>query len=299
MSHLLLQAPNLIAFVRAVESGSFSAASRILGTTPSAVSKGIARLERELGVKLFRRSTRQLDLTPDGLVFFNRVAPLLRDLDDSADAIRPGGDARGRLRVSMPSDLGRLLLQPLASRFLPRHPGLEVDLVLVDRPVDVVSEGFDVVFRVGNPAESDLRSRLLAQLDMVLVASPALLGVHGAPFTVDELRELPFVRYLMKGRSYPLSFDDGATFVPRGPVGVDTGAGLREAALLGIGVAYLMRCVVQADIDAGRLVPVLPTQALPSLPLHALHAFGRLTPVRVRLMTEFVAAESGRFGSHA
>lgn len=299
MSQLLLQAANLLAFVRVVEAGSFSAASRITGTTPSAVSKSIARLEHELGVKLFRRSTRQLDLTPDGLVFYNRVAPLLRDLDDSADAIRPEGEARGRIRVSLPGDLGRLLLEPIASRFLPGHPDLELDLVLVDRPVDVVGEGFDVVFRVGHPAESDLRSRVLAQLDMVLVASPGLLARHGMPGTLDALRDMPFVRYLMKGRSYPLTFDDGTTFVPRGPLGVDTGAGLREAALRGIGVAYLMTCTVQADIDAGRLVPVWPAQALPSLPLHALHAFGRLTPARVRLLTDFVATECRRLASPA
>jgi len=299
MSHLLHQAANLVAFVRSVEAGSFSAASRITGTTPSAVSKSIARLEAELGVRLFRRSTRQLDLTPDGLVFFNRVAPLLRDLDDSADAIRPEGEARGRLRVSMPSDLGRLLMQPLATRFVAAHPGLELDMVLVDRPVDVVGEGFDVVFRVGHPAESDLRSRLLAQLDMALVASPTLLATHGTPSTVDELRELPFVRYLMRGRSYPLTFDDGSTFVPRGPVGVDTGVALREAAIQGVGVGYLMACTVQADIDAGRLVRLLSAQSLPSLPLHALHAFGRLTPVRVKRLTEFVAAEGVRFASGA
>jgi DNA-binding transcriptional LysR family regulator len=299
MSNLLHQSAHLLAFVRAVEAGSFSAASRITGSTPSAISKGVAKLEAELGVKLFRRSTRSLTLTSEGRVFFDRVAPLLRELDDSADAIRPHGAARGRIRVSMPSDLGRLMLGSLSRNFLRKHKELELDLVLVDRLVDVVSEGFDLVFRVGHLSASDLNARTLADLEMVLVASPACLMEHGRPTSIAELRELPFVRYLMRGRSYPITFSDQTTFVPEGPIGVDTGSALREAVLRGIGVAYLMKCTVQDDIDNGSLVQVLPRHPLPSLPLQAVHAFGRLTPARVKLITDFVGQEIRRLTAAA
>lgn len=289
--NLINQTPSLVAFVRTVESGSFSAAARSAGMTPSAVSKGIARLEAELGAKLFRRSTRHLSLTPEGQAFFERVAPLLRGIEDSADAVRPAGDARGVLKVSMPSEIGRLLMAPITTRFLARHEGLELDLSLSDRHVDVIREGYDLVFRVGIVQDSDLKSRTLATLDMALVASPAFLARHGQPGTLEQLRGLPFVRYLFRGRALPVGFDDGTSIQPRGRIGLDTGAGLRAAALSGMGVAHLMKCTVQDDLDRGDLVEVLPQLKLPSLPLQSMHAFGRLTPARVRLFTEFVARE--------
>lgn len=291
MSTLLNQSAGLVAFVRAVEAGSFSAAARNAGTTPSAISKAIRRLEAELGAQLFRRSTRTLSLTPDGQAFFNRIAPLLRDIQDSADAVRPTGGARGRLQVSMPGELGRLLMEPITTRFLAAHPQLELDLALADRHVDVIGEGYDVVFRVGSTLESGLKMRTLASLDMVLVASPAFLHRAGEPHSVRELRELPFVRYLFAGRTLPLTFKDGSTIAPRGRIGLDTGFGLHAAALSGMGIAHLMKCTVQADLDRGNLVQLLRDHPLPPLPLLALHAFGKLTPARVRLFSDFIEQE--------
>jgi len=294
MSTLLNQSAGLIAFVRVVEAGSFSEAARNTGTTPSAISKAIRRLEGELGAQLFRRSTRTLSLTPDGQAFFDRVAPPLRDIEDSADAIRPGGGAHGRLRVSMPSELGRLLMGPITTKFLAMYPQLDLDLALSDRQVDVIGEGYDLVFRVGTTVESELKMRTLAQLEMALVASPALLLQTGEPRSIQELRELPFVRYLLAGRTLPLTFTNGITITPRGRIGLDTGFGLRAAALNGMGVAHLMKCTVQADLDRGDLVQLMPRQRLPSLPLLTLHAFGKLTPARVKLLSGFVEQEIRR-----
>jgi DNA-binding transcriptional LysR family regulator len=291
MSNLLNQSASLVAFVRAVEAGSFSAAARNAGTTPSAISKGIHRLETELGALLFRRSTRTLSLTPEGEAFFERIAPLVHGIEDSADAIRPSGGAQGRLRVSMPGELGRLLMPSITTQFLTRHTALELDLTLSDRHVDVIGEGYDVVFRVGHTAQGELKARTLARLDMALVASPAFVHQRGNPGTPEELRELPFVRYLMRGRSLPITFSDGTSIVPQGRIGLDTGFGLRSAALNGMGVAYLMKCTVQENLDRGELVQLMPQFPLPSLPLRAVHAFGGLTPARVRLFSEFVAAE--------
>jgi DNA-binding transcriptional LysR family regulator len=292
MSGVLNQSASLIAFVRVVEAGSFSAAARHAGTTPSAVSKAIQRLETELGVKLFRRSTRTLSLTPDGQAFFQRVAPLLRGIEDSADAIRPNGEARGRLRVSMPSELGRLLIGPITATFLGRHRGLELDLDLADRHVDVIREGYDVVFRVGTTVESGLKMRTLIRLETVLVSSPMFLRQWGEPRSTQELGALPFVRYLLDGRLRPLAFSDGSTILPQGRIGLDTGFGIRAAALNGMGVAHLMKCAVQEDLDRGDLVRLMPSLRLPSLPLLALHPFGRLAPMRVKLLTDFVEQEA-------
>lgn len=295
--NLLNQTASLVAFVRVVESGSFSAAARMVGMTPSAVSKGIARLEAELGATLFRRSTRQLSLTGDGQAFFERIAPLLRGLEDSADAIRAAGDARGLLRASLPSELGRLLMPAIAHEFLARHEDLSLELSLSDRHVEVIREGFDVVFRVGIAQDSDLRARQLAKLEMALVASPALLAHAGQPGSLDALRALPFARYLLHGRVLPIAFEDGSSIQPGGRIALDTGAGLRAAALQGLGVAHLMKCTVQADLDRGDLVEVMPQRRLPALPLQALHAFGGTTPVRVRLFTDFIAQQVGRLAA--
>ncbi|OBU66032.1 LysR family transcriptional regulator [Stenotrophomonas maltophilia] len=289
--NLLNNTTTLLAFVRSIETGSFSAAARALGLTPSSVSKSITRLEAELRAKLFHRSTRHLQPTEEGLALFERVAPLLRGLEDAADAIRTDGDARGLLRVSMPGEIGRLLQNSLTTRFLDAHPGLRLDLSLSDRHVDVIREGYDVAFRIGYPADSDLTAHPIATLAMALVASPALLSRCGMPVTPEDLRNLPMLRYLFESRSAAITFADGTSMQPNGRVGLDTGAALRAAALAGVGVAHLTRCSVQHDLDCGALVQVLPSRRLQDLPLQTIHAFGRLMPARVRLLTDFVTAE--------
>ncbi|MCU1758785.1 LysR family transcriptional regulator [Pseudomonas sp. 14P_8.1_Bac3] len=291
MSSLLNQSSSLIAFVRVVETGSFSAAARNSGTTPSAISKSIARLETELQATLFRRSTRSLSLTPEGQAFFDRVAPLLRAIDDSADAVRPVGDARGHLRVSMPSELGRLLMPAIHSTFLAAHPDVDLDLTLLDHHVEVISEGYDVIFRVGSLVDSTLKARTLARMSMVLVASPSFLCAHGHPASIDDLRRTPFARYQLSGRTLPIFFENGETLLPRGRIGLDSGFGLRAAALEGMGVAYVMRCMVQQDLETGKLVELLREHPLPELALHAVHAFGNITPIRVKIFTDFIRNE--------
>lgn len=294
MPHLLSEAPGLVAFVRSVEAGSFSAAARDLGTTPSAVSKSVARLERHLGARLFRRSTRILALTPDGQAFFDRVAPLLQEIEQSADAVQAPTDVRGRLRVSLPGEIARLLMDAILTDFLARHPSLDLEIGITDRPVELIREDYDVVFRVGPVVEGDLVVRTLAQLEMVLVASPAFLDRWGVPRSVDDLRSLPFARYFVGRRAPEIRFADGTSIATRGRVGFDSGFGLCAAARLGLGVAYVTRCIVEQDLRRGDLVVVLPGKPLPPMPFQALHAFGQGAPMRVRLLSDFIAGEIGR-----
>jgi DNA-binding transcriptional LysR family regulator len=239
-----------------------------------------------------------LSLTPEGQAFFERVAPLLQAIDDSADALRHTGGARGHLRVSMPSELGRLLIPQIHSVFLADHPDLELDLTLLDHHVEVIREGYDMILRVGSLADSDLKRRTLAQLEMALVASPLFLAQRGNPTSIEALRALPFVRYQLNGRTLPIVFANGETLVPRGRIGLDSGFGLRVAALEGMGVAYLMKCTVQQDLDSGALVQVLPDQTLPTMGIHSLHAFGALTPIRVKLFADFVQQTLSGLGGH-
>ena len=279
----------LLAFVRAVEAGSFSAAARLAGTTPSAVSKNVERLEKRLGVKLFLRSTRSLSLTVDGTAYYERVAPLLRALDDADEALEGAGRASGLLRVSIPAILGPALVDALTRDFVARYPEIKLEISITDRHVDLVREGFDVALRTGRVADSDWIVRPLGSLPLVLVASPAYLGRAGQPQSIEQLGQAAHIRYMLGARAYPISFANGESLTPAGVLDTDSGQAMRSAALNHMGIAQLLRFAVEADLQAGRLVEVMPDHPLALVPAQALHAFGRVPPLRVRLFTDFVA----------
>ncbi|WP_423193610.1 LysR family transcriptional regulator [Cupriavidus sp. H18C2] len=283
----------LSAFVRAVEAGSFTAAARLLGTTPSAVSKSISRLEARLGARLFHRSTRAFVLTDEGNAYYGRVAPLVRGLEEASEVLARPTAAVGRLRVSMPSDLGRTLLGPITATLLPRHPRLSLDVSVTDQHVDLIREGFDLALRAGHPGDSGLYARPLADLPLVLVASPAYLASHGEPRTVADLSRHRHVRYRLAGQPLPITFADGLRLPVDGTFDTDSGEAMRVAAVNGLGIAQLLRTIVQDDLAAGRLRQVLPDAPLRAVPLQVLHGFGRRLPTRARVFVDFVAAELG------
>jgi DNA-binding transcriptional LysR family regulator len=279
----------LHAFVRAAEAGSFSAAARLAGTTPSAVSKSVERLEQRLGVKLFLRSTRSLALTVDGTAYYERVAPLLHSLDEASDVLSNAERARGVLRVSLPGVLGPTLVEHLTGGFVRRYPDIKLEISITDRHVDLVREGFDAALRVGAVEAVDWMVRRIATLPLVLVAAPDWLDHAGYPSTRDDLLQAAHVRYRLGSHAYPIRFADGFELAIDGALDTDSGQVMRTAALAGIGIAQLLRLAVADDLAAGRLVELLPHDPLASIPVQALHAFGRLVPLRVRLFTDYLA----------
>jgi DNA-binding transcriptional LysR family regulator len=291
MTTILEKTAGLVAFVRTVDAGSFQAASRLVGSSPSAVSKSVARLERRLGVRLIQRSTRQLGLTSEGIAYYERVAPLLRALDDAEDVVQMADTARGLLRVTAPVELGRGLIASWAQAFLLQHAEVKLELNVTDRHADLIREGYDVAVRMGALSDTGLIARKIANLPIVLVASPAYVERRGYPATVEDLQRHDFVRYRMAGRPYPVTFADGTVMVPDGRLDVDDGGAIRHAALAGAGIAHLMGVAVQDDLDSGRLVRILPEVAMPTMPVHIVHAFGRQLPVRARLFVEFLASQ--------
>lgn len=278
----------MVAFVRTVETGSFSAAAKNLGLTPSAASKSVSRLELLLGTKLLRRSTRTLSLTDEGEAFYDVLTPLLRAVEKSADVARPRSYASGHLRVGLPGDLGLQILKPVFSEFMEHHPAISLEISTTDRHVDVLRENFDVVFRVGGVKQNTLMSRTIANLDMVLVASPKLVERYGSISEIDDLRLLPFARYVLGGVPYSIRFLDGNEITPEGRVDLDSAAAIREAAISGIGAGHLIRRLVQQDIDQGRLVELLPSMALETVPLRAVHVSGSMPPLRLQVLIQFV-----------
>ena len=283
----------MLAFVKTVEAGSFTNASRTIGSSPSAIAKSVARLERRLGVRLLQRSTRTLGLTAEGSAYYERIAPLLRAIEDADSVVQTVDDARGLLRVTAPSDLGRTLIGAWMEAFASRHPRLKLELSILDRRVDLIREGYDVAVRVGAISDTGLVARKLADLPLALVASPDYIARRGAPRSLNDLRQHACLRYVLAGRPYAWRWRDGATLVPDGPLDSNDGHALRLAALYGAGIAHLLRASVAHDLAAGRLIVVLPDSPMPSVPVHALHAFGRQVPPRVRLFIDFLVDRIG------
>ena len=288
MTSILEKTAGLAAFVRTVDAGSFSAASRAIGASQSAVSKSVARLEQRLGVALFQRSTRTLSLTADGQAYYERVAPLLRAIDAAEDVVQVAATARGLLRVTAPQEFGRVLIPAWADEFLDRHPGLKLELSVTDRFVDIIREGFDVAIRMGTLSDSDLVSRKITDLRWIMVAAPLYAQRHGVPATLDDLRSHACLRYVVGGRAWPIGLADGTTVVRDGRFDSDDSGALRRAAVNAAGIAYLLKVTVAEDLAAGRLIEVLPHVAMSRLPVYALHSFGRQLPVRARLFIDFL-----------
>jgi DNA-binding transcriptional LysR family regulator len=288
MASILEKTTGLVAFVRTVDAGSFSAASRLIGSSQSAVSKSVARLERRLGVRLIQRSTRTLSLTAEGTAYYERVAPLLRAIEEAEDVVQVASEAKGLLRVSAPQEFGRLLIATWAPEFLARHPAVKLELNVTDRNVDIIREGYDLAIRMGALRDTELVSRKLADLHWILVASPAYLEKRGRPETIEDLRSHSCVRYLSAGRPWPFEFASGESVVPDGQFDTDDSGSIRQAALNAAGIAYQLRMTVTDYLKEGRLVEVLPHLAMPALPAYALHAFGRQLPIRGRLFIDFL-----------
>ncbi|MCY0854959.1 LysR family transcriptional regulator [Cupriavidus sp. D39] len=288
MTTILEKTTGLVAFVRTAEEGSFSAGSRVLGSSQSAVSKSVARLESRLGVRLFQRSTRTLSLTAEGQAYYERVAPLLRAIDEADDIAVGAASVQGLLRVSAPQEFGRMLIACWAAEFLAHYPDVKIELQVTDRFVDIIREGYDVAVRMGALNDSELISRKITDLNWVMVASPSYIRKHGLPRTVEELASHTGLRYAVGGKPWPVAFADGTTLLLESRFDTDDSGSIRRAALAGAGIAYLLRVTVAEDLAAGDLVQILPQHALTRIPAYALHGFGKQLPARTRLFIEFL-----------
>jgi DNA-binding transcriptional LysR family regulator len=235
----------LAAFVRAAETRSYVAASRILGLSPSAIGKSISRLESKLGVRLFHRSTRSIALTEEGTLFFERCRQILEDLDEAqAELTRSATSPRGRLRISVPA-AGHRLLMPVLPSFRQAYPDIELDIDFSDRLVDVIDEGFDMVIRSGELTDSRLSARRLCPFRFKLCASPAYFDTHGTPTQPQDLAShlcLRF-RYPSSGKlqEWRLSQAGSELAELRVPTAMTLGSieATLSATISGMGLAYL------------------------------------------------------------
>jgi DNA-binding transcriptional LysR family regulator len=281
-------------FVRVVELGGFSPAARACRMTPSAVSKLIARMEARLGARLVNRSTRQLQLTPEGCAFFERATRILADLEDAERSAAAGEQPVGRIRLNTSASYGTHVLAPVLPEFLECHPGVSLDIVQTDAVVDLLAERTDVAVRAGPLKSSSLVARKLGETPMMIVAAPGYLERFGMPEAIADLEahnRLGF-GYTRSVDGWPLLDNGGTVVVPAaGRIQASDGESLRHLALSGVGLARLAAFTVQADIDAGRLVPVL--ERYNPGDREAFHAIyvgqGGPLPSRIRALLDFLA----------
>ncbi|MFS2179642.1 LysR family transcriptional regulator [Rhizobium pisi] len=281
-------------FVSVVERGGFSAAATARRMTPSAVSKLVARLEVRLGARLVNRSTRKLQLTPEGCAFYERSIAILADITEAERQASSGEEASGRIRINTSGSFGNHVLAPLVPAFMALHPAVTLDISHTDRIVDLMEERADVAIRAGPLKNSSLIARKLGATGKRIVASPDYLKRHGEPRTLADLRRHCRIgfSYARAVEGWPMREDGETVTVPITPgVQVADGEAMRHLALSGAGLARLVDFTVRGDIDAGRLVTVLEEANPGDLEeFHALYMGQGPLPARVRALLDFLAS---------
>ncbi|GAU85890.1 LysR family transcriptional regulator [Bosea sp. BIWAKO-01] len=252
----------LMAFVRTADLGSFVMAGRVLGLSASAVGKAVTRLEQQLGIRLFQRSTRSLRLTEEGRAFHERCRRILDDLDDARAMLARTMDVpRGRLRVSTPIVSYHLLL-PVLPEFMARYPEIEVDLDFNDRLVDLIDEGVDVAIRSGELPDSRLMTRTLRPFQMLLCAAPSYLERHGKPECPRDLDGHLGIRFRYpnsgKVQAWPLTLVAGeAELRTRTVLTCNNMEALRGATVAGLGIGCMPDFLVRDPLARGELLTLL------------------------------------------
>lgn len=287
-------------FVDVVESGSFAAAALRLGMTRSAVAKIVARLEQRLGARLLQRTTRQLGLTDEGLVYYEQCRRLLTELGETEATLDAGRrEPTGRVRISVPVLFGRQCVAPVVRRIIERYPRLEIDVSFSDRLADLVNDGFDIAVRIGELADtSTLVGRRLGVQRMGICASPAYLERHGRPTGSDELASHVGIAYSRGGQPTPWRIigPDGAVHDhrPAGRLRFDDLLAIADAAAAGAGLAWLPCWLMAPYVRAGRLALVMDSDSVSGAEVFAVRPASRNVPSKVRVVIDAFVDEIPR-----
>lgn len=288
---------DLAVFVTVAEAEGFSAAARRLGASKAMVSTAVSRLEAELGVRLFQRTTRRLSLTEAGksaLPHAQRALLAARDAAEAASEARTS--PRGTLRINAPMSFGLLHVTPALSAFARSYPEVHVDLVLDDRVLDLVDGGFDLAVRIGTLADSALVGKRIGNSRNALVAHASYLERAGVPAAPQELAQHAGLLYALSSTGPRWTLSRGArqeTVRVQGPLEANSSLALRQAALDGLGIARVPLFVVGEDLAAGRLERVLPEWDLPEHGIYALTTQREHVPLKTRAFVEHLQARLG------
>lgn len=282
-------------FVRIVESGSLTAAAGALEVSGPSVVRLLASLERSLDVRLLNRTTRRIALTDEGRDYYERCKRILAEVEEAeAAAGSRRGTARGELRVTAPVLFGRLHVAPLITAFVARHAGVSVDLLFVDRVVNLLEEGLDVGVRIAELPDSSLVAIPAGEVRRVVCASPKYLARAGTPETPQDLRGHACIRFAGLGATHEWSFREAGRklAVPvRGPLAGNQADALVEACAGGLGIGMFLSYQVAPLVAAGRLKLLLGDYLPPPIPVSVVYPHAKLLPVRTRLLVDWLRGE--------
>lgn len=289
---------SLRAFVKVVETGSFSEAGRQLRLSRSAISKYIADLEGSLGVQLLNRTTRHASPNENGQLYFERALPILLEIDAADQAVTHlQSTPRGLLRINAPMSFGTIRLGPALADFMVKYPEMQLQLVLSDNLVDPVQDGVDVTLRIADLEASSLIARKIAPMPRVICASPEYLEKRGTPSHPQDLRDHVSLTYgfLLTGNQWKLTGADGEHWIqPAWSLCVNNAEVLRDVAVKGRGVALIPEFIAREALAEGRLKAILKDFWAPPLTLYAIYPPTRHLSIKVRLFIDFLVERFGR-----
>lgn len=285
----------LVSFTSAARHASFANAARELGHSPSAVAKNIARLESQLGVRLFHRTTRQVTLSTEGERLFIRANRVLEEIALlEGDAAGTDASPSGILRIDMPVTYGRDVVLPVLTRLMEHHPELKIDARFSDHVVDIIKEGLDAAVRIGPLNDSRLVGRMFDQQAISTYASPAYIEAQGTPESPQELTQHTCLLFRVpaNGRDRPWQFQSGKRSYSlnlESDIRLGDGEALVKAAAAGLGIIQVPRHMAQREVDSGTLVEVLQKQKPAPLPISLIYPSHRYIPLRVRVLADALA----------
>ncbi|WP_263587668.1 LysR family transcriptional regulator [Sphingopyxis sp. GC21] len=280
-------------FVAVADSGGFTAAASALGLSKASVSKAVSRLEASLGITLLHRSSRSVTVSTAGAGLLEEARAMVAAATAATEAAHGDRfDLAGPIRLAAPMSFGiKVLGAPLAA-FMAEHPAVEIELTLSDARHDLIAEGFDLALRVASLDDSSLLARTIVPIPTSVIASPAYLERHGTPRHPLELAGHRLAGYGHREKARPLRFHregEEATIVPAGPLFTNNGDVIVPMLVAGGGIAVLPHFIIDAELRAGRLVPILTDWSLPQAYLHLLSPPSRLRPARVRALSDYLA----------
>ncbi|GGF54482.1 LysR family transcriptional regulator [Alteromonas lipolytica] len=287
----MVKADDMLLFVQVVEEGSFSRVSARYEITLSVVSKRIARLEKALNVQLLYRTTRKLSLTDAGQALYKKAKLAQQALQDAQDVVTGySDDVRGRMKITMPVVTANLVLSQSLIEFCEQYPGIEVELQVTNRVVDILDEGFDLAIRTANLADSSLVARRLVDSNWVVCAAPQYLQTYGIPAHPDELTRHHCLLYKYEGtkpESWLFRLDGQDTpMAVQGRYRTNTLDTLKHGAMAGFGIAYLPRALIYEELQAGKLVSLLTPFVAKALGIYAIYPKARQPDKKLALMVE-------------
>lgn len=283
----------LAVFAKVVEQESFSRAAEELGVSKSAVSKQVSALEARLGARLLNRTTRRLSLTEAGARLFERCRRIITEVEAAEEeAGQLHSRPTGTLRLSAGMSLGHLHLAPAIAEFIDNHPDLNVELVLNDRIVDLIEEGYDLALRIGRLEASTLIQRRLTPIRLLTVAAPDYLDRRGEPLHPSELWDHDCISYsyVRAGGAWPFNIPDGPARVKINPrIQINNGDAIARVVEAGAGITQLPSFIIFEGMSGGRLRTVLDSFEPPPLGLYAVYPQSRNLSVKVRIFIDFLA----------